>query len=92
MSEIKSPVCQCGATMVQCHDDVPQRGITLAIPNGRYFCFSCDRANSELLAACKLILSECQTYNSGGSGEFTAAPSLGALERVRQAVTKARPE
>ena len=41
--------------MIQCFDDVQRNGMTLAVPNGRYSCFSCSRIRSELLNAAKAI-------------------------------------
>ena len=36
-----------------------------------------------LIEACSAVLSECQIFNEGGSGEFTSAPSNGSLARLR---------
>ncbi len=46
-------------------------------------------AAPDLLEACKAIISECQLFNEGGSGEFVASPSLGSLEKMRAAIAKA---
>lgn len=74
----KSPICQCGATMVQCHDDMRQ----FAIPNGRYFCFPCSEIRREMLSALKAVIVH------GGSTPGEWLPQI-YYDQVKAAIKKA---
>lgn len=54
--------CHCGITMVQMSDDVEIRGITVATPNGKFFCVRCTDNAKAVLEACKLMVAHFERF------------------------------